>query len=82
MYVDDMIVNSCEVKIHVKDLKEVFARVRKYDIRLNPEKCVFGVRGGKFLGFTLTNRGIEANPNKCEAILKMRSPNNLKNFRG
>jgi len=45
---------------------------------LNPEKCVFGVRGGKFLGFMLTNRGIEANPDKCEAIMKMRSPANLK----
>ena len=45
---------------------------------MNPEKCVFGVRGGKFLGFMLTNRGIEANPDKCEAIMKMRSPANLK----
>jgi len=45
---------------------------------LNLEKCVFGVRGGKFLGFMLTNKGIEANPDKCEAILNMRSPTNLK----
>jgi len=46
---------------------------------LNPEKkCVFEVRGGKFLRFMLTNRGIEANPNKCEAIMKMISPKNLK----
>jgi len=45
---------------------------------LNPEKCVFGVRGGKFLGFMLTSKGIKANPDKCEAIMKMRSPTNLK----
>jgi len=73
-----MIVKSCEVQRHVKDLEEVFARIRKYNICLNPEKCVFGVRRGKFLGFMLTNRGIEANLDKCEAIMKMRSPTNLK----
>jgi len=48
VYVDDMIVKSCEVQRHVKDLEEVFARIRKYNIHLNPDKCVFGVRGGKF----------------------------------
>jgi len=78
VYVDDMIVKSCEVHRHVKDLEEIFAQIRKYNLRLNPKKCVFGVRGGKFVGFMLTNRGIEANPDKCEAILKMRSPINLK----
>jgi len=78
VYVDDMIVKSGEVEKHLEDLEEVFARIRKYKIRLNPEKCVFGVRGGKFLGFMLTNRGIEANPDKCEAIMKMGSPKKLK----
>jgi len=78
VYDDDMIVKSCMVEEHVKDIEEVFARIRKYNIRLNPEKCVFGVRGGKFVGFMLTNRCIEANPNKCETITKMRSPTNLK----
>ena len=57
------------------DLKEVFKDVRKYDMRLNPEKCTFGVGGGKFLGFMITHRGIEANPDKCTAILEMRNPN-------
>jgi len=47
-------------------------------MRLNPEKCVFGVEGGKFLSFMLTSRGIEANPNKCRALETMRSPDNLK----
>jgi len=47
-------------------------------MRLNPEKCVFGVPIGKFLGFMLTARGIEANPDKCTAIAEMRSPKNLK----
>ena len=56
VYVDDMIVKSREVEKHLEDLEEVFALIRKYNIRLNPEKCVFGVRGGKILGFMLTNR--------------------------
>jgi len=47
-------------------------------MRLNPSKCVFRVEGGKFLGFMLTHKGIEANPDKCVAISCMRSPNNLK----
>ncbi|XP_015965110.1 uncharacterized protein LOC107488845 [Arachis duranensis] len=47
-------------------------------MRLNPEKCAFGVTGGKFLGFILTSRGIEANPEKCQAILDMQSPTTIK----
>nr|KYP36673.1 Retrovirus-related Pol polyprotein from transposon 412 family [Cajanus cajan] len=47
-------------------------------MRLNPDKCVFGVSGGKFLGFMLSSRGIEANPDKCQAIINMRSPVHLK----
>jgi len=69
-----MIVKSCRVE----DLEEVFTKIRKYNLRLNLDKCVFGVRGGKFLGFMLTNRGIKANPDTYEAIMKMRSPTNLK----
>ncbi|MDV3201189.1 MAG: RNase H-like domain-containing protein, partial [Sweet potato little leaf phytoplasma] len=47
-------------------------------MRLNPLKCAFGVTTGKFLGFMLTSRGIEANPEKCEAITQMRSPSSVK----
>jgi len=78
VYVDDMVVKSQTVGDHVHDLREVFYQVRKYNMRLNPEKCVFGVPAGKFLGFMLTARGIEANPDKCAAIIEMRSPKNLK----
>jgi len=75
---DDMVVMSDSLEQHVKDLDEILAVVRKYDMRLNPEKCVFGVAGGKFLGFMLTHRGIEANPDKCQAVVNMRSPANIK----
>jgi len=63
---------------HVRDLKEVFHQVCKYNMRLNREKCVFRVSAGKFLGFMLTAQGIEVNPDKCAAIAEMRSPKNLK----
>jgi len=74
VYVDDMVVKSQKAEHHPADLETVLARVRKHDLRLNPDKCVFGVGGGKFLGFMITLKGIEANPDKCEAILGMRSP--------
>ena len=57
----------------MSDLEELFATIAKYRSKLNPEKYVFGVEAGKFLGFLLTERGIEANPEKCAAILAMRS---------
>nr|KYP42831.1 Retrovirus-related Pol polyprotein from transposon 297 family [Cajanus cajan] len=47
-------------------------------MRLNPEKCAFGVQEGKFLGFMITSRGIEANPEKCKAIIQMQSPQTVK----
>ncbi|XP_014498730.1 uncharacterized protein LOC106759872 [Vigna radiata var. radiata] len=70
--------SSRSLEDHVKDLEEVLGQVRKYGMRLNPAKCTFGVNAGRFLGFMLTVRGIEANPDKCKAILEMRSPHNLK----
>jgi len=76
--VDDIVIISDLCDQHIKDLQEVFDALRRTNMRLNPEKCVFGVEGGKFLRFVLTHKGIEANPNKCKAITEMRSPKNLK----
>jgi len=73
-YVDDMVVTSVSGNNHADDLQELFDTINKYQLRLNPEKCVFGVKAGKFLGFMLTERGIEANPDKCMAIINMKSP--------
>jgi len=78
VYVDDIVVKSNSCGQHIKDLQEVFDTLRRVNMRLNPEKCAFDVEGGKFLGFMLTHRGIEANPDKCKAIMEMRSPKNLK----
>ena len=77
-YVDDMVVTSQERSQHVSNLEELFATIAKYRLKLNPKKCVFGVEAGKFLGFLLTEHGIEANPEKCAAILAMRSPTSVK----
>jgi len=78
VYVDDMVVKSPSHHQHVEDLSAVFSLLRQYNLRLNPNKCVFGVDRGKFLGFMLTQRGIEANPEKCKAIIEMRSPTTIK----
>ncbi|MCH99186.1 putative protein NYNRIN-like, partial [Trifolium medium] len=67
---DDMIVKSKEKVDHTIHLKKVFDQARKYNMRFNPEKCTFGVKAGKFLGFYLTERGIEANPDKCRAFFE------------
>ncbi|KAL0445601.1 UNVERIFIED_CONTAM: Gag-Pol polyprotein [Sesamum latifolium] len=77
VYVDDILVKSKKAQDRVKDLEETFSVLRKYKLKLNPGKCAFGVRGGRFLGFMVTQRGIEANPSKIKAILDMKAPSNL-----
>ncbi|KAL0404162.1 UNVERIFIED_CONTAM: hypothetical protein Sradi_2057000 [Sesamum radiatum] len=74
VYVDDMLVKSKKADKHVKDLEETFSVLRKYKLKLNPAKCAFGVQGGRFLGFMVTQRGIEANPLKIKAIIDMKAP--------
>nr|KYP46154.1 Uncharacterized protein K02A2.6 [Cajanus cajan] len=55
VYVDDMVIKTKSIEEHVKDLEEIFKQIKKHNMRLNPEKCVFGVHGGKFLGFMITS---------------------------
>ena len=74
VYVDDMLVKSQQEEDHLKDLKETFDTLRFYNIKLNPGKCTFGVTAGKFLEFMVSQRGIEANPDKIRAIMEMKSP--------
>jgi hypothetical protein len=77
-YVDDIIVKSTKQENHIADLQETFANFRQAGLKLNPEKCVFGVKKGKFLGCLVSTKGIEANPNKIEAILRMEPPSTKK----
>jgi hypothetical protein len=77
-YVDDIIVKSTKQENHIANLQEAFANFRQAGLKLNPEKCVFGVKKGKFLGCLVSTKGIEANPSKIEAILRMEPPNSKK----
>lgn len=69
-----MLTISLSAGDHVTDLTETFDTLRSYQMKLNPKKCVFGVTFGKFLGFMVLQRGIEANPEKVKVILEMQSP--------
>ena len=78
VYVDDMLVKSSTVEQHIEDLANTFAFLLLYNMRLNLEKCTFEVEAGKFLGFMVSQRGIEINPEKIQAILEMPSPKSVK----
>ncbi|CAL1379065.1 unnamed protein product [Linum trigynum] len=73
-YVDDILIKSKGVDEHLEDLRESLNTMRLYDLRLNAKKCVFGATAVKFLGFMLTQRGIEANTRQIDAILQMSPP--------
>ncbi|KAK4397342.1 hypothetical protein Sango_1570800 [Sesamum angolense] len=62
VYADNILVKSKEAQNHVTDLEETFLVLRKYRLKLNPTKCAFGVRGGRFLGFMVTQS--QSSPNK------------------
>ena len=78
VYVDDMLVKIKDEANHLDDLKETFNTLRKYNMKLNPAKCVFAIALGKLLGFMVSQRGIEANPNKVKAIIEIKSPKIVK----
>ena len=71
VYVDDMLVKSLRENDHLNDLQETFDTLRSYNMKLNPSKCVFGVTAGKFLGFMVSQRGIEVDQEKVRAILEL-----------
>ena len=74
VYVNDILVKSLDDKEHLNDLQETFDTLRRFSMKLNPSKCVFGVSSRKFLGFMVSHRGIEANPEKIKMILNMKPP--------
>ncbi|KAK1604843.1 hypothetical protein QYE76_028516 [Lolium multiflorum] len=77
-YVDDIAVMTRKGSDLISDLKETFDNLRRYKMMLNPLKCVFGVPAGKLLGFIVSHRGIEVNPEKIKAILNIKRPTCLK----
>jgi hypothetical protein len=73
-YVDDIVVKSVQRRDHISDLAETFVNLRAVNLRLNPEKCVFGIHKGKVLGCLVSRKGIEANPDKIKALIEMQDP--------
>ena len=78
VYIDDILVKSNQRPDHVTHLQEAFELLMAYDMKLNPSKCAFGVSVGRFLGFMVTYRGIEANPTQLKAILESPAPSSRK----
>ncbi|CAE5959424.1 unnamed protein product [Arabidopsis arenosa] len=78
VYIDDMLVKSLKKSEHITHLEQCFKILNEFGMKLNPAKCSFGVPSGEFLGYIVTERGIEANPNHINAFLTMPSPKNIK----
>ncbi|GKV49513.1 hypothetical protein SLEP1_g56262 [Rubroshorea leprosula] len=78
VYVDDMIVTSVRAEDHIDDLDETFQNLRRAQMKLNPLKCTFAVESGKFLGYVVSKKGIEVNPEKIEAVQQMEPPRTVK----
>ena len=75
---DDTVVKTKDRAALIPDLQETFANLRKINLKLNPEKCVFGITSGKLLRFFVSQRGIEANPDKIKAIEQIEAPKRIK----
>ena len=82
VYVDDMIAKSKVDEDHTTTLQKLFDRLRKYQLKLNPSKCTFGVTSGKLLGFIISEEGIKGDSDKVRAIMEMPSPKTEKEIRG
>ena len=78
---DDIVVKTKDKATLMQDLEETFANLRKINLKLNREKCMFGVPSGKILGFFVSQRGIEANPDEIKAIEQIEAPRRVKDVR-
>ena len=78
VYVDYMLVKSLREDDHLDNLRETFDTLRLFNMKLNPNKCVFKVTAGKFLGFMVSQRVIEVNPEKIRAIMELEPPRTVK----
>ena len=78
VYIDDMVVKSKWEMQHINDLKRVFEVLRLHKLCFNVDKCAFEVGVGKFLGYLITNQGIEVNPDQIKAIKRLKPPRNSK----
>jgi hypothetical protein len=77
VYIDDVVITTQKEESLISDLAETFDNLNRYKLKLNSTKCSFGVFAGQLLGFLVSARGIEANPEKIQAILTMGKPTKL-----
>jgi hypothetical protein len=77
-YIDDMLVKSKARNDHIADLSEAFSAMNKVGMKLNPKKSFFGLTGGKFMGFMVSQRGIEIHSSKSQDIINMKPLKNVK----
>ena len=82
VYVDNMIVKSRDRPDHLAALERFFERIKQFRLRLNPKKCTFRVTSGKLLGYMVSERGIEVDPDKIKAILNMPVPRTEREIKG
>ena len=81
LYIDDIVCYSKSEAEHVQHLQLLCDRLRQFNLRLNPAKCVFGLKQVKLLGYIVSQEGLKADPDKVSAILKMAAPANLNEVR-
>jgi hypothetical protein len=68
VYIDDIVIKSASFEGHLADLRIAFERMRKYNLKMNPLNCAFGVSVKRFLGFVVHEKGIGIDPKKVESI--------------
>ncbi|XP_004304842.1 PREDICTED: uncharacterized protein LOC101292438 [Fragaria vesca subsp. vesca] len=78
VYIDDVVVKTKTRATHVEDLRQVFTRMRRHNLKMNPSKCVFFPEAGDFLGFLMHQRGIEIPKDKAQAVITASNPNTKK----
>jgi hypothetical protein len=79
-YIDDIFVANRKKETYISDLAETFTNMREARLKLNPEKCIFGITKGKVLCYLVSTKGIGANPDKIRAIIQMQPPHSRKHI--
>jgi hypothetical protein len=77
-YIDDIVVASKKKETYISDLAKTFTNMREARLKLNPEKCIFGITNGKVLDCLVSTKGVEANLNKIRALIQMQPPQSRK----
>jgi hypothetical protein len=78
IYIDDVVIKSLNHESHLEDVKKTLECTRKHGLKMNPNKCAFGVSAGEFLGFLVHEGGIEVGKKSMKAIDEVVPPTNLK----